>query len=66
MHTALERKIIEASARRIVLADHSKFGRNAIEHVADLSEIDLIVTDAGVPVETLKTYGEYVNILTAE
>jgi DeoR family glycerol-3-phosphate regulon repressor len=27
------------------VADHSKFGRGAMLHVADLSEIDQIVTD---------------------
>lgn len=37
------------SARKVVLAaDHSKFGNNAMVHVASLGDIDLVVTDAGL------------------
>lgn len=35
MHTALQKQIVDSSSYRILLADHSKFGRNAMEHIAD-------------------------------
>jgi DeoR/GlpR family transcriptional regulator of sugar metabolism len=41
-----------ASARRCIVAcDSSKFGESAFARVADLGEIDLIVTDAGLSTE---------------
>lgn len=66
MHTALQKQIIASSSYRILLADHSKFGRNAMEHIAELSEIDLIITDSGISDEILETYRKYVNIIVAD
>ena len=40
-----ERKMIEVSRRVIVAADHSKFGRNAMVHLASLEKIDMVVSD---------------------
>ena len=31
-----------------MLADHSKFGQDEFAHVADLSEVDTIITDSEV------------------
>jgi len=46
------KKAIMAAARRsVVLADHTKFGREDFALVAPLSEVDTIVTDDGVDVE---------------
>ena len=40
------------SARRVVLAaDHSKFGHDAMIHVANLSDIDQIMTDSSLDPE---------------
>jgi DeoR family fructose operon transcriptional repressor len=39
------RKMIEVSRRVIIVADHSKFGRDSMLHVADLSELDVVVSD---------------------
>lgn len=39
------RAMIKAARKVIVVADHSKFGRDAMMHVADLSEIDQIISD---------------------
>lgn len=64
MHTALQRKIIEASDFRLVVADHSKFGKRAMEKAADLSEIDLILTDGGIRPDVLEEYGKYTKIET--
>ncbi|MBI4164856.1 MAG: DeoR/GlpR transcriptional regulator [Acidobacteria bacterium] len=40
-----ERKMIEASRRVIVVADHSKFGRQALAPLSPLDAVDVIVTD---------------------
>jgi DeoR family fructose operon transcriptional repressor len=44
-----ERKMIEASRRVIVVADHSKFGRQALAPLAPLETVDVIVTDRDLP-----------------
>lgn len=38
---------VKAARRRVVLADGSKIGKIALAKFADLSEIDLLITDAG-------------------
>ncbi len=40
-----EKKMIEVSQKIIVVADRSKFGRNAMVHLAPLETADLIVSD---------------------
>ncbi len=43
------KRAMVASARRIVvLADHTKIGRSEFAHVAPLSAVDTLVTDAGI------------------
>lgn len=42
------RAMIKAASKVVIVADHTKFGRDAMVRVADLSEIDAIVTDAGI------------------
>jgi DeoR/GlpR family transcriptional regulator of sugar metabolism len=39
------RAMIAAARKVVVVADHSKFGQDAMIHVAGLNEIDVIVTD---------------------
>ena len=39
------RAMIQAARKVVIVADHSKFGRDAMLHVAKLSDIDQIVTD---------------------
>jgi len=39
------RAMVHAARKVVIVADHSKFGHGAMLHVADLSEIDQIVTD---------------------
>lgn len=42
------RAMIKAARKVILVADHSKFGHDAMIHVASLSDIDQIVTDKGL------------------
>jgi len=54
------RAMIHAARKVVIVADHSKFGRSAMLHVAELSEIDQIVTDKELEPEfmqLLKAHG---------
>lgn len=44
----LNRVMIEAAQKVIVLADSSKFNKRGFSKIADLGEIDIIITDDGV------------------
>ena len=41
-------EIIERSQRRIIVADHTKFGTVAHGKIADITDIDVIITDSGL------------------
>jgi DeoR/GlpR family transcriptional regulator of sugar metabolism len=42
------RKMIEVSRKVVIVADHTKFGRDRVVPVAPLPEIDVVVTDDGL------------------
>lgn len=48
---AVKRALIASSRRAVVLADHTKFGRDDFALVAPLSAIDTFITDSGLDVE---------------
>lgn len=45
------RAMIKAARKVVIVADNSKFGRDALMHVADLNEVDTIVSDAALAPE---------------
>ncbi len=47
----LNRAMIRAAARVVVLVDASKFRRPALHHICTLSDVDVIVTDSGLSPE---------------
>jgi DeoR family fructose operon transcriptional repressor len=47
----IKRALIEAARRVVVLADHTKFGREDFARFAPLSAIDTIITDVGIDAE---------------
>ena len=65
MHTVLQRKIIEHAQFRILAADHSKFGKVAIEKAAEVSEMDVIVTDKGLSPELAEAYASQTKLILA-
>jgi DeoR/GlpR family transcriptional regulator of sugar metabolism len=61
-----ERKMIEVSRKVIVVADHTKFGKRAVLHLAPLDVADLVISDNGLEEqhrEMLRTHG--VDLLLA-
>src|SRR3954471_7019937 len=43
-----DRALFEVSSRRVVVADHTKWGIRGLSRIADLDEADVFVTDAGL------------------
>ena len=63
MHTTLQKAIIAAAKTKILVCDHSKFDKRAMEKICDLSDIDIIVTDKGISNEIYERYSKFVKIL---
>ena len=53
--------MIRHSSKVIVLADHSKFEKNALYKTADISEIDTIITDKNIDEETLSKFKQIIH-----
>ena len=49
METQTNRALIEASRRIVVVADHTKWGVVALQTTARLTEVDVLITDDGLP-----------------
>lgn len=45
------RAMMKAAAQVVIVADKTKFGRDAMVHVAELAEVDMVVTESGVEPE---------------
>jgi DeoR family transcriptional regulator, fructose operon transcriptional repressor len=45
------RAMIKVARKVVIVADHSKFGRDAMTHVASLSDVDVVVTDKKLSAE---------------
>jgi DeoR family fructose operon transcriptional repressor len=45
---AAKRAMIKAARRTVVLADHTKFGADALMRFADLRDVDVLITDTGL------------------
>lgn len=54
LQARIKEQMISIADEVILLADYSKFGFRAFTHVADLSQVDVIITDNGVPAEQLE------------
>jgi len=50
----LNRSMCEVAERIIVVTDSTKFNRSSLHKIIDMPRIDMIITDEGVPAESLK------------
>ncbi len=66
MHVPLQRKIIASAKQVILVADHSKFGKVAMEWVAPIEDVDLIVTDSGIEDEVFSAFMKKTKIMIAQ
>jgi DeoR/GlpR family transcriptional regulator of sugar metabolism len=53
-----KRAMIAAAGRRVLLVDHSKFGRVALHRLAPLTAFDLVMTDDGIDAAGLRQLQE--------
>lgn len=53
------RAMMKCAQRVVIVADHTKFGRNAMIHVADLAELDQIISDRGLAPEHRQLLDEH-------
>ncbi len=61
----IKQVVAEQAARVVLLADHSKFGQNALCKVLDIGQIHEVITDAGATadhVSSLKQRGVVVRV----
>jgi DeoR family transcriptional regulator, fructose operon transcriptional repressor len=47
----IQRMMLEGAQRVIFCLDHTKFGRRSVTHLCDLQPLDVVVTDAGAPLD---------------
>ncbi|MDG4763807.1 DeoR/GlpR family DNA-binding transcription regulator [Solwaraspora sp. WMMD406] len=59
MESDTNRALISAAARLVVLADHTKWGTVGISSMAELSEAQVVVTDAGLPASARTVLAEH-------
>jgi DeoR family transcriptional regulator of aga operon len=52
MEASLNKEMIKAAHKIIVLADSSKFGRKGFGRICGLHEVDQIITDSGIDEKT--------------
>ena len=63
MHTTLQKAIIASAKTKILVCDHSKFDKRAMEKICELSDIDMIVTDGGISTEAYERYSRFIKII---
>lgn len=52
MEASLNRIMINTAQKTIVLADSSKFGRRGFSKIAEMEDVDHIITDSGIQPST--------------
>lgn len=56
------RAMVKAARKTVVVADHSKLGRNALFTICPVNEIDLIITDHNASPEVVEQLKEYTQV----
>ncbi len=59
--------MFESAAKRVLLADHTKFERRALHHFAALQEFDAVIVDEDIPISHLsRLRSKGVNVIVAD
>lgn len=58
LEVATDRGVLEIGARRVVVADHTKFGKFATARIAGLAQLHTVVSDAGLDPATVERLRE--------
>lgn len=62
-----KRAMFDSSAKRILVADHTKFERRALHSFAALSEFDVVIVDEDIPNEHLdRLHSKGINVVVAK
>ncbi len=63
---SLVQTMMKASRKKIIVSDSSKFGKERFAKIADISDVDIIITDNGIPaVDMQKINSQGVEIIIA-
>jgi len=54
----LNKKMMQSSLRTVILADSTKFGKRGFGRICNLDQVDIIITDSGIPAFMAKTVEE--------
>jgi DeoR/GlpR family transcriptional regulator of sugar metabolism len=61
-----KRAMFDAAKTRILLADHTKFEKRALHALAPLSDFDVVIVDAGTPIEHVsRLRAKGINVVVA-
>lgn len=66
LEVPLKRAMLASARQAVVVADSSKFGRRALVRVADLDDVERIVTDDGLPLGLAAPYGDRLQRVPVE
>ena len=58
-----KRAMVKCAKQTIVVADHSKLGRNTLSTIASLDEADLLITDVGASEEIVEQLKQHIEVI---
>jgi DeoR family fructose operon transcriptional repressor len=59
---AMKKAMIDSAERVVLVSDSTKFSSNSMVKVCDLSRIDTLITDDGVPPERVREFKQFRNL----
>jgi DeoR family fructose operon transcriptional repressor len=59
LNSTFLKRVIERVTSCIIVADHSKFDRNVLVHIAPLEAVDVVITDSKVPSRYLDIFERF-------
>ncbi|GAB3292964.1 DeoR/GlpR family DNA-binding transcription regulator [Parasphingorhabdus pacifica] len=62
---AVKAAMVRACRRRILLADHGKYGDDQFSRFAEISEIDLLITDTGLDTDAVDQLNDETEVVLA-